>query len=248
MKCGSCGKKIPSILNSDIKFCPYCGVRLFEDGRYYVTEITCSGQGDGEDDLMLVFVDEKQLYEIMPGESVKFALTAGYHTLKFRQKVRSRSFNLMFASNYLISAYYNSLSGLIETNVSKSGGSGVGYTKREIDKMILTMPVMVSDDGQNGFDVMLGNDQPEYEFRSTSGFKEGILRLYSERAEFEQDNQLKKEVILYKSIVAVRKKMGAIDLQCDGNVRIVYSIPKDIYNDVLAFLTNKIGEVRNRGL
>ena len=76
---------------------------------------------------------------------------------------------------------------------------------------------MVSDDGQKSFDVMLGDDNPEYEFRVSSGFKEGILRLYSERAEFEQDNQLKKEIIHYKNIVAVKKKMGAIDLQCEGN-------------------------------
>ena len=246
MKCNSCGKKIPSILNAEIKFCPFCGARLFEDGRYYIVEITCSGQREGEESMMLVFVDEKQLYEVMPGESVKFALTAGYHTLKFRQKVRSKSINLLFSSDYMISAYYNSLSGLIETNIIKSRGSGGGYTKKEIDKKILTMPVMVSDDGQKSFDVMLGDDNPEYEFRVSSGFKEGILRLYSERAEFEQDNQLKKEIIHYKNIVAVKKKMGAIDLQCEGNVHIVYSIPKDIYNEVMLFLNNKIGEVRGR--
>ncbi len=246
MKCNSCGKKIPSILNAEIKFCPFCGARLFEDGRYYIVEITCSGQREGEESMMLVFVDEKQLYEVMPGESVKFALTAGYHTLKFRQKVRSKSINLLFSSDYMISAYYNSLSGLIETNIIKSRGSGGGYTKKEIDKKILTMPVMVSDDGQKSFDVMLGDDNPEYEFRVSSGFKEGILRLYSERAEFEQDNQLKKEIIHYNNIVAVKKKMGAIDLQCEGNVHIVYSIPKDIYNEVMLFLNNKIGEVRGR--
>ncbi len=246
MKCNSCGKKIPSILNAEIKFCPFCGARLFEDGRYYIVEITCSGQREGEESMMLVFVDEKQLYEVMPGESVKFALTAGYHTLKFRQKVRSKSINLLFSSDYMISVYYNSLSGLIETNIIKSRGSGGGYTKKEIDKKILTMPVMVSDDGQKSFDVMLGDDNTEYEFRVSSGFKEGILRLYSERAEFEQDNQLKKEIIHYKNIVAVKKKMGAIDLQCEGNVHIVYSIPKDIYNEVMLFLNNKIGEVRGR--
>ena len=247
MKCNNCGKKIPSILSSEIKFCPYCGNRLFEDGRYYLVEINCTGQREGEDSMMLVFVDEKLLYEVMPGEAVNFALTAGYHTLKFRQKVRSKNVTLLFSADYVINAYYNSLSGLIETNIAKKGGSGVGYTKKEIDKKALTMPVMVSDDGQRSFDVMLGDDDPEYEFRVTSGFKEGVLRLYSERAEFTPDNQLKKEVVHYKSIVAVKKKMGAIELQCDGNVHIVYSIPKDIYNDVMAFLNNKVGEVKGRG-
>ncbi len=247
MKCRSCGKKIPSVLDADVKFCPYCGSRLFEDGRYFIVEITCSGQRDGEESMMLIFVDERELYEVMPGEAVKFALTEGYHTLKFRQKVRSKSLNLLFSSDYSIGAYFNSLSGLIETNITKVRGSGVGYTKKEIDKKTLTMPVMVSDDGQQTFDVMLGDDNPEYEFRATSGFKEGVLRLFSERAEFTPDNQLKKEVVQYKTIVAAKRKMGAIDLQCEGNVHIVYSIPKDIYNEVMLFLTNKIGEVRNRG-
>ena len=106
----------------------------------------------------------------------------------------------------------------------------------------MTKPVMVSEDGQRGIDIMLGEDEPEYEINVTSGLKEGILRIYSERLEFTEQGDFKKDIVQYKDVVAVRKKLGSIDVQCAGNVHKVYSIPKDIYNEVMAFLTNRTGK------
>ena len=40
-------------------------------------------------------------------------------------------------------------------------------------------------------------DDPEYEINATSGFKEGILRLYAERLEFSSEKDFKKEIIQY---------------------------------------------------
>ena len=79
-----------------------------------------------------------------------------------------------------------------------------------------------------------------------SGKKEGILRLYAERVEFSSKKDFKKEVVQYRDVVEVRKRMGSIDLICAGNVHKVYSIPKDIYNEVMAFLTNRIEKVNGR--
>ena len=111
--------------------------------------------------------------------------------------------------------------------------------------MSLTEPVMVMENDRKGFDTLLGNDDPDYEFRVTSGFKEGVLSIYDERCEFTADTSMIKEIVYYKNVVGIKKKMGAIDVQCDGNVHKVYSIPKDSYNEVLAFLSNRIKEVKN---
>jgi hypothetical protein len=246
MNCPNCGRLLPEALFGDIRFCPYCGEKLFEDGRYHIVEVQCGGRHDGDESIMMIFVDERQMYEVRPGESISFGVTSGFHTLKFRQKVRSKTITLLLGCDYVINAYFNSLSGLIETHIDKINGTENGFNKRELDEKMLTMPVMVSEDGQRSFDIMLGDDDPEFEINVTSGFKEGILRLYSERCEFSPKNNMKKEILHYKNIVAVRKKMGAVDLQCDGNVHIVYSIPKDIYNEVMAFLNNRISDVRSR--
>ncbi len=247
MNCPGCGKILPEGIGPDMRFCPFCGEKLYEDGVYYIVEIQCGGRHDGNDNVMMIFVDDRQLYEVRPGETISIGVTSGFHALKFRQKVRSRTINLLFLSDYFIRAYYNSLSGLIETNINTIEDTEVGLSKREMDEKMLTQPVMVSEDGKKTFDIMLGDDDPEYELNVTSGLREGVLRIFSERCEFSPKNQMKKEILHYKNVLAVKKKMGAIDLQCDGNVHIVYSIPKDIYNEVMAFLNNRISEVRSKG-
>ena len=245
MNCPGCGKVLPDFMTPDMRFCPYCGEMLYEEGIYYIIEVQCGGRRT-VDDSMMVFVDDRELYEVKPGENIRFAIVSGFHALKFRQKVRSRTINFLVGSDYFIRASSNSLSGLIETSITKIEDTEIGHTRRDLDEKKLTSPVMVSEDGKKTFDIMLGDDSPDYEFRATSGFREGTLRIYSERCEFSPKDQLKKEVINYKNVLAIRKKIGAVDLQCDGNVHIVYSIPKDIYNEVMAFLNNRINEVRNK--
>ena len=245
MICPKCGKKLPSGINMNISFCPLCGERLFEEGKQYLIEIQCVGQREGDNAVMMVFVDDSQMYEAKAGDSIYIAVGAGFHTLKFRQKIRSKTITLLVASNYLIRPYFNTLSGLIETNVTTVENTSEGLSRKDIAGKKITKPVMVSEDGKKTFDVMLGDDDPEYEFKATCGFKEGVLRLYSERCEFSPEDKLKKEVLQYKNIVAVKRKMGSIDIQCAGNVHKVYSIPKDIYNEVMAFLTNRISEVQS---
>ncbi len=246
MICPKCGRQLPDNISRMISFCPLCGDKLFEAGRKYLVEIQCAGQRNGDFTNMMVFVDERNMYEVAPGDSICFALDAGFHTIKFRYKIRSKTITILAASSYAIRTYYNTLSGLIETTVSMVEDSEEGISPQELDKRALTSPVMVSEDGQKTFDILLGDDDPEYEIKVTSGLKEGILRLFSERLEFSPVNDLKKEIVNYKNIVSVRKKMGSIDVQCDGNVHKVYSIPKDIYNEVMAFLTNRISEVQSR--
>ncbi|SFQ14281.1 hypothetical protein SAMN04487928_12058 [Butyrivibrio proteoclasticus] len=53
------------------------------------------------------------------------------------------------------------------------------------------------------------------------------------------------DVTDFIKIIAVRRKMGAIDIQCEGNVHKVYSIPKDAYNEIMVYLTNRIQEIRD---
>ena len=57
-------------------------------------------------------------------------------------------------------------------------------------------------------------------------------------------SDMAKEVVDYKNVISVKKKMGTIDILCDGNVHKIYSIPKDIYNEVMSFLSNRIEDVR----
>lgn len=229
-------------MNLKIKFCPMCGSRLFEDGKEYVIQVECVGQRSMGEPNMMVFLDDRELYEVKPGDSICFAAQAGFHNLRFRQKVRNKTITLLVNSSYAIKAYFNSLSGLIETGVTKyvdeTGGSGINPDG-------LTQPIMVIENDKRGFDTLLGEDGPDYEIRVTSGLKEGMLAIFGERCEFTADTSMIKEILYYKNVVAVKKKMGAIDIQCEGNAHKVYSIPKDIYNEVLAFLSNRIEEVKN---
>ena len=246
MICPKCKKGLPDKMNMKITFCPMCGERLYEVGRKYIVEVQCAGQRSIDGDTMKMFVDDKQLYEIVPGESICVLVDSGYHTLKFRRKIRNKSIDLLVNSSYLIKTYYNSLSGLIETSILKVEDSEGGIDPKDLKGKEVAVPIMESEDGTRSFDVILGEDDPDYEIRVTTGLKEGILRLYSERCEFSMEGNFKNEVINYKDILEVKKKMGSIDIVCDGNVHKVYSIPKDTYNEVLAYLTNRISAVRGR--
>ena len=246
MNCPKCGKMLPENINVRMNFCPACGDKLFVVGRKYLIEIQCTGQRGSETPAMMVFLDDRHLYEVLPGETICFAVEAGFHSIKFRQKIRSKTINLLVINSYVMKIYYNSLSGLIETRVSIVDDSGDGIDPEELAKKELTEPVMISEDGQKSFDIMLGDDDPEYEFKATSGFLEGTLRLYSERCEFLPSKSYSKDVTHYKNVLGVKKKLGNMDIQCAGNVHKVYSIPKDIYNEVMAFLTNRISEVQSR--
>ena len=239
MYCHSCNNVLPDNINTKINFCPICGGKLFEDGKEFLVEVVCNGQRNLSGGTMMLFVDESIFYEVSPGEKIYFTAKAGFHTLKFRHKIRNKTIQILLTSDFSIKVYFNTLSGLIETSVS------------EVDEkdritvfggVTMTKPVMVSEDGQRGIDIMLGEDEPEYEINVTSGLKEGILRIYSERLEFTEQGDFKKDIVQYKDVVAVRKKLGSIDVQCAGNVHKVYSIPKDIYNEVMAFLTNRTGK------
>ena len=243
MICPKCGKSLPGKMWMSFRFCPFCGERLFDEGRKYLLEIQCVGQREG-DNAMIVFLDDRQMYEAKAGDSIYIAVDGGFHSIKFRQKIRSRIITLLVNCNFVLKAYFNSLSGLIETNVNKVEGSSGGITPKSLGDKKITSPVMVTEEGEKAFDILLGDDYPEFEFKATSGFKEGILRIYSERCEFSTEGQFKKEVIQYKNVVAVKRKMGSLDIECAGNVHKVYSIPKDIYNEVMAFLTNRISEVQ----
>ena len=243
MNCPNCRKILPDRVNNKINFCPFCGGKLYEDGKEYLVEVSCTGQRNLSGGTMMLFVDDTIYYEVDPGDKIYFTARAGFHSFKFRHKIRSKTIQLLLTANYSIKVYYNTLSGLIETNVSE-------VDEKQYDSVFgeaaLTPPVMVSSDGQRGFDIMLGEDEPEYEISVTSGFKEGILRIYAERCEFSSEKDFKKEVVYLKDVLAVKKKMGSIDFVCAGNVHKVYSIPKDIYNEVMAFLNNRIEEISGR--
>lgn len=241
MNCPNCKKALPDDMLSKLNFCPLCGGKLYEAGKEYLIQVTCTGQRSFDGSTMLLFVDDTELYDLKPGEDIYFSARAGFHTLKFRHKIRDKVIQILLSANYSIKAYYNSLSGLIETSVSEVDENNYALVFGGAE---MTEPSMVSTDGQKGFDILLGEDDPEYELRVTSGLKEGILRLYSERGEFSSQKDFKKEVFFYKDIVDVKKKMGSIDLVFTGNVHKIYSIPKDTYNEILAFLTNRIEDAR----
>ena len=242
MKCPSCGKALPEKMNIQMHYCPMCGASLFEDGKRYLIEIQFSVVHSADFGGMLVFLDEKELYEVPVSKSICFSVEAGFHTLKFRYGIRDKVINLEVTSGYVIGMYYNQMSGLLETNILKADDSSEGLSADELEGMKLTDPIMVSGDKKAYFEAALGEDRPEYETRATSGLKEGTLRLFSDRVEFEGKNEFKKDSYIYTDIVAVKKKMGSIDVECEGNVHKVYSIPKDIYNEVLVYLTNKANE------
>lgn len=249
MNCPNCGKSLPDGLNNKIKFCPICGERLFEEGRKHIIEIFVVGNRDELSGSMLVFVDDREMYETKVMDSIFLSVESGFHTLKFRQKIRSKSITLLVNCDYNIKANYNSLSGLIETSVTKLSdepGSNPGATRPDFSGVKIANPAMVSNDGERSFDVLLGDDDPEYEIKATSGLKEGTLRIFSERLEFSPGDQFKKEVLQYVNVVGIGRKMGSVDIQLAGNVHKIYSIPKDTYNEVLAYLTNRIGEVKSK--
>ncbi len=243
MNCPNCKKVLPDNVNTKINFCPYCGGKLYEDGKDFLIEVICTGQRNLSGGTMMLFVDDTSFYEVEPGNTIYFPVRAGFHTLKFKHKIRNKSIQLLVGANYSIKVYFNSLSGLIETNVTE-------VDEKQYDTVFgnvkITQPVMVTNEGQKGFDIMLGEDEPEYELSVTTGLKEGILRLYAERCEFSSKKDFKKEIVQYKDVVEVKRKMGSVDLVCVGNVHKVYSIPKDIYNEVMAFLTNRIEEVNGK--
>lgn len=243
MNCPNCKKVLADNVNTKINFCPFCGGKLYEDGKDFLIEVICTGQRSLSGGTMMLFVDDTSFYEVEPGNTIYFPVRAGFHTFKFKHKIRNKAIQLLVGADYSIRVYFNSLSGLIETNVTevdeKQHDAAFGNVK-------ITPPVMVTSEGQKGFDIMLGEDDPEYEISVTSGLKEGILRLYAERCEFSSQKDFKKEIVQYKDVVEARKKMGAVDLVCAGNVHKVYSIPKDIYNEVMAFLTNRIEEVNGK--
>lgn len=238
MNCPKCNHILPENISKKINFCPFCGEKLFEDGKDFMVEISCTGQRNLDGGIIMLFLDDTTLYEIQPGDRIFITLRAGFHNLKFRHKIRNKAINLLVSNNYSIRAYYNSLSGLIETTVSEVDDKLYAsvFSNARIAK-----PTMVTNQGEKGLDILLGEDEPEYEINATSGFKEGILRIYAERCEFSSEKDFNKEVVQYKDVVAIKKKMGSLDIQCAGNVHKVYSIPKDIYNEVLAFLTNRVG-------
>ena len=240
MNCPKCGNQLPDNINVQMSFCPMCGDRLYEAGKRYLVQIQSIYNNDNNEK-MRVSVDDRELYEANPRETICLALNAGFHILKFKHKIRSKVITLLVASNYVIAATFNSLSGLIETNIRQIPETESGISTEDLASVELTQPVMVSGEGDPSLDAMTGDDDPAYIFKVTSGLKEGLLRLYEKRLEFATAKDLKKEVIKYDDIVAVRPKMGSIDVQCEGNVHKVYSIPKESYNEVMAFLTNRIG-------
>ena len=243
MICPNCKQQLPDNVNLRINFCPLCGKKLFEDGKNYLIRITCVGHRSFDGNVMMVFLDERQLYEVKAGESICFSAPAGFHMLKFRQKIRSKTITLLVNATYDIKVSYNSVSGLIETNTVRIEDDDE-VSLAQIKHCDITQPVMVSETGARGFDSLLGVDEPDFEMNASEGFKEGVLSIFSERLEFKGKTDLVKDVIEYKNIVSVKKKMGTIDIQCEGNVHKIYSIPKDIYNDVMSFLNNKIEEIR----
>ena len=244
MNCPNCKKVLPDNINLRINFCPMCGKKLFEDGKDYLIQIACVGQRGADGNAMMVFLDEKQMYEVKPGETICFAVRAGFHSLKFRQKIRNKNITLLVNSGYAIKASYNTVSGLIETNVVKFDDEDDETAKKRVSEATLTAPVMVSETGARGFDSVLGVDDPEFEVNATEGLKEGVLSIYSERLEFMGKNDMAKEVVDFKNVISVKKKMGTVDILCDGNIHKIYSIPKDIYNEVMSYLNNRIEDVR----
>jgi hypothetical protein len=241
MNCPNCRKILPENINIKMQFCPFCGGKLFEEGKTYLIKVNCTGQRGMQAAKMMLFIDETVYYEILPGESICFQLPAGFHSLKFRHKIRSKIITLPVGSDYVIRAYFNTLSGLIETSLTEVEEKDHDATFKKAE---ITKPTLVSKDGQRTFDIMLGEDEPELTVDVTSGLKEGTLKLFSQRIEFRGKGDINKDTVYYTDMISARKMLGNIDIQCAGNVHKVYSIPKDSYNDVMVFLTNRIAEFK----
>ena len=244
MRCPNCKQILSDSISFKVNFCPICGKKLYDENKKYLLRVFTTGQGENNANNLYVFVDEKYLYEIKPNSGMLVILNSGFHNIKFRHNIRDKEINLLIDSDYEIKAYYNTLTGLIETNVTEVEGTQDGNSARSTPESELTKPIMVSDSGVSGLEAALGNDAPEYDIKATSGLRMGVLKLYSERLEFSAEGNFKKEIVDYRDIVSVKKKMGSIDVECTGNVHKVYSIPKDIYNEVIVFLNNKMQEVR----
>ena len=237
MKCPKCNGMLAGKNVGKVNYCPFCGEKLFDSEREYLIEVDCFSLRDSDSPMML-FLDDSAMYEIQPGNKIYLSAKAGFHVLKFRYKIRTKKIQILLRSNYRIKAHFNTLSGLIETIVNEK--SDKSERSGDQEEVKLAKPSMVTTDGKRGLDVMLGDDEPEFEIRVSTGLKEGTLRIYSERMEFSADNELKKDITQFKNVVAVKKKLGSIDVQCEGKVHKIYSIPKDIYNEVMAFLNNRV--------
>ncbi len=235
MRCSNCGEMISDRAN----FCPICGKKATPDAGEYLVKIACQGQRDDENNVMRVFLDDNKLYEVKPGESICFSAGAGFHNLKFRYKIRSKPIQIFLSSNYLIKVYYNPLTGLIETAVTSVSDMDDSEAEDEFKDTFINEPV-VSSDEKNWAVSDIDKDRPEYEVLATSGFKEGVLSIFGERCEFKCKSTPKAEIIYYKNVRAIKRRMGTITLECEGKIHKVYSIPKDSYNEIMVYLTNHI--------
>ena len=156
MNCPKCGKSLPDTANMTITFCPSCGERLFDVGKKYLVEIQCAGQRSAGGTTMKVVVDDKRLYEIIPGESICILLDAGFHTMYFKYRIREKTIEFLVNSSYVVKAFYNTLSSLIETSIMMVEDSEGGVDLSEIAGRQLTAPIMESVNGIKGFEVVLG--------------------------------------------------------------------------------------------
>ena len=77
MNCPKCGKVLPEGVNVKINFCPLCGERLYEDGKKYLIQVQSNISRDSADK-MLMFVDDRDLYDIKPLKTVHVAVDAGF--------------------------------------------------------------------------------------------------------------------------------------------------------------------------
>ena len=244
MRCNNCKQILNDKISSRLNFCPLCGNRLFDENKQFLVRIFSVGQRENSASDMLIFVDERILYEAKPGDGVLFCINGGFHTFKFRCGVRTKVIQVLLDSDFEVKAYYNTLTGLIETSVVPVEGTSFGHTSQEIDAEELSQPIMVSETGEKGFQILLGEEEPNYDIVATSGLLEGKLKIFGDRMEFSPNSMNKPDITDFIKIVAVKRKMGAIDVQCEGNVHKIYSIPKDIYNEVMVYLTNRIEEIR----
>ncbi len=246
MRCPNCKQVLSDNIDFKLNFCPLCGKRLYDSSKNYLLYIHSIGQSDTDTGHLLVFVDEKLMYEVRPDNGLLLRLSSGFHTIKFRHKIRDKKIQILMDSDFDIKVYYNSITSLIETTVTEVEGTEDGSSAKRISDSELSVPVMISENGEKGFDVALGDDEPDYTLKATSGLCEGVLKIFTERLEFMPNGGMKKDTVNFKNVISVSRKMGSLDLQCDGNVHKIYSIPKESYNEVLAFLTNRIGEVSGR--
>lgn len=241
MNCPKCKGKIPDRGSEQLNYCPFCGAKLFDAEKEYMIEVTNIGHRNLER-AMILFVDDRAFYELKPEESIFFPITGGYHTFKFRYDIRTKPIQIMVSSNFTIRVNYNSLSSLIETAVSAVDKDSFMELTKNSKRAV---PVAHSAKSGGRDTALLSEDGPEFEMRVSTGLKEGLLRIYADRMEFSADNELKKEITNFTEVVSVSKKLGSIDIRCDGNVHKIYSIPKDIYNEVIAYLNNKISKIKS---